>query len=154
MMAEGAADVRRIADDLGLRTVWSRWLWRAFGVEGRVPRYRGEPERDHTVNPSVGNRLAVWGRLAAVAITAIVALGVAPDGVKIIACAAAGAGVWATYHALRARRGGVVGNQPFEWPRLLVWVAVCVAMIPAGGLIGLAMVVCMIWALAEFMPTI
>ncbi|MCP9271799.1 AurF N-oxygenase family protein [Mycolicibacterium arenosum] len=153
MMAEGAADVRRIADDLGLRTVWSRWLWRAFGVEGRVPRYRGEPERDHTVNPSVGNRLAVWGRLAAVAITAIVALGVAPDGVKIIACAAAGAGVWATYHAVRARRGGVVGNQPFEWPRLLVWVAVCVAMIPAGGLIGLAMVVCMIWALAEFMPT-
>lgn len=154
IMAEGAADVRRTADELGLRTVWTRWIWRAFGVEGRVPRYRGEPERDNTAPVSVGHRLAVWGRLTAVAITAAVAMIVAPDGPKIIACAAAGAGVWALYHALRARRGGVVGNQPFEWPRLFVWVAVCVAMIPAGGLIGLALVVFMIWALAEFMPTL
>ena len=154
MMAEAAADVRRTADDLGLRTVWSRWIWRLLGVDGWVPRYRGEPERNHAVAPSVGHRLAVWGRLAAVAIVAGVALIVAPDGLKIIGCAAAGAAVWAAYHALRERRGGVVGNQPFEWPRLFVWVAVCVAMIPAGGLIGLALVVFMIWALAEFMPTL
>ena len=90
----------------------------------------------------------------AVAITACVALAVAPDGLKIIACAAAGAGIWAIYHALRERRGGIVGNQPFEWPRLFVWVAVCVAMIPLGGLIGLALVVVMILALAEFMPSL
>jgi hypothetical protein len=154
MMAQSAADVRRIADDLGLRTVWSRWLWRAFGVDGQVPRYRGEPDRTNFVARVVGHRRAVWGRLAAVAIMAGVALGVTPDGVRIIAVAAAGAGVWATYHALRERRGGVVGNQPFEWPRLLIWVAVCVTMIPAGGLIGLALVVFMIWALAEFMPTL
>ena len=96
----------------------------------------------------------MWGRIAAVAITASVALAVAPDGLKIIACAAAGAGVWAIYHALRERRGGIVGNQPFEWPRLFVWVVVCVAMIPLGGLIGLALVVVMILALAEFMPTL
>jgi hypothetical protein len=102
----------------------------------------------------IGHRLAVWGRLAAVAIMAGVALRATPDGVRIIAVAAAGAAVWAAYHALRERRGGVVGNQPFEWPRLLVWVAVCATMIPAGGLIGLALVVFMIWALAEFMPTI
>ena len=95
-----------------------------------------------------------WGRVAAVAIMASVALAATPDGLRIIAVAAAGAGVWAIYHALRERRGGVVGNQPFEWPRLLVWVAVCVIMIPVGGLIGLALVVFMILALAEFMPTL
>ncbi|AGB20771.1 P-aminobenzoate N-oxygenase AurF [Mycobacterium sp. JS623] len=154
MMADSAADVRRIADDLGLRTVWTRWLWRMFGVEGPVPRYRGEPDRDNSVAGVVGHRLAVWGRLAAVAIMAGVALGATPDGLRIIAVAAVGVGVWATYHLLRERRGGVVGNQEFEWPRLFVWVAVCVAMIPAGGLIGLALVVFMIWALAEFMPTL
>ncbi|PXX03358.1 AurF N-oxygenase family protein [Mycolicibacterium moriokaense] len=154
MMAESAADVRRIADDLGLRTAWSRWLWRLFGVEGRVPRYRGEPNRTNAVKHAARHRVAMWGRLAAVAITAGVALAFTPDGLRIIAVAAAGAGVWATYHALRERRGGVVGNQPFEWPRLLVWVAVCVMMIPAGGLIGLALVVFMILALAEFMPTL
>jgi hypothetical protein len=85
---------------------------------------------------------------------ASVALAATPVGMRIIAVAAAGAGVWAIYHVLRERRGGVVGNQPFEWPRLLVWVAVCVVMIPAGGLIGLALVVLMILALAEFMPTL
>jgi hypothetical protein len=31
---------------------------------------------------------------------------------------------------------------------------VCVAMVPVGGLIGLALVVFMILALAEFMPTL
>jgi hypothetical protein len=154
MLAESAADVRRIADDLGLHTAWSRWIWRLFGVEGRVPRYRGEPDRDNSVSPVIGHRLAVRGRLAAVAIMAGIALGATPDGVRIIAVAAVGAGVWAIYHVLRERRGGVVANQPFEWPRLLVWVAVCVAMIPAGGLIGLALLVFMIWGLAEFMPTL
>jgi tetrahydromethanopterin S-methyltransferase subunit E len=89
-----------------------------------------------------------------VAITASVALGTTPDGLRIIAAAATGAGVWAMYHAVRERIGDVVGNQPFEWPRLLVWVAVCVTMIPVGGLIGLALVVFMILALAEFMPTL
>jgi len=49
---------------------------------------------------------------------------------------------------------GVMANQSFEWPRLLVWVTVCAIMIPAGGLIGLALVVFMILALAEFMPTL
>jgi P-aminobenzoate N-oxygenase AurF len=154
MMAESAADVRRVAEDLGLRTVWSRWIWRMLGVEGRVPRYRGEPSRSRAIMRAAGHRVAVWVRLAAVAIMAGVALAATPDGVRIIAVAAAGAGVWAAYHALRERRGGVVGNQPFEWPRLLVWVAVCVLMIPAGGLIGLALVVFMILALAEFMPTL
>jgi hypothetical protein len=85
---------------------------------------------------------------------ASVALAATPVGLRIIAVATAGAGVWAIYHALRERRGGVVGNQPFEWPRLLVWVAVCVTMIPVGGLIGLALVVFIILALAEFMPTL
>ena len=77
-----------------------------------------------------------------------------PVGLRIIVCAAVGACVWAIYHALRERRGGVVGNQSFEWPRLFVWVVVCVAMIPIGGLIGLGMVVLMILALSEFMPTL
>jgi hypothetical protein len=40
------------------------------------------------------------------------------------------------------------------WEGFLVWVGVCVAMVPIGGLIGLALVVLMILALAEFMPTI
>ncbi|WP_238395516.1 hypothetical protein [Mycolicibacterium sp. CBMA 295] len=101
-----------------------------------------------------GLRNVVAARVVAAAIMASVALLATPDGLRIIAVAAAGAGVWAAYHALRERRGGVVGNQRFEWPRLLVWVAVCVMMIPAGGLIGLALVVFMILALAEFMPTI
>ena len=154
MMAESAADVRRVAEDLGLRRAWSRWIWRLFGVEGRVPRYRSEPSRSPAAARVAWHRAPVWGRVAAVAIMASVALAVTPDGVRIIAAAAAGAGVWAIYHALRERRGGVVGNQPFEWPRLLVWVAVCVIMIPVGGLIGLALVVFMILALAEFMPTL
>ncbi|MFY9921638.1 MAG: hypothetical protein WAL26_25085 [Mycobacterium sp.] len=101
-----------------------------------------------------GPRAAMWGRLAAAAIMVSVALAATPVGLRIIAVAAAGAGVWAIYHALWERRGGVVGNQPFEWPRLLVWVALCVIMIPAGGLIGLALLVLMILALAEFMPTL
>ncbi len=157
MMAESAADARRVADHLGLRTVWSRWIWRVLGIDGRVPRYRGEPNRlfeGSTVAQLVENRAITCARLMAVAITACVALAVAPDGLKIIACAAAGAGIWAIYHALREHRGGIVGNQPFEWPRLIVWVAVCVAMIPLGGLIGLALVVVMILALAEFMPSL
>jgi hypothetical protein len=90
----------------------------------------------------------------AAAIIGIVALTATPVGGRIIAFAAAGACVWAIYHVLRERRGGVVGNQPFEWPRLFVWVVVCVTMIPVGGVIGLALVVLMILALAEFMPTI
>nr|MDT0525395.1 hypothetical protein [Streptomyces sp. DSM 41633] len=114
----------------------------------------GEPDRGSAITRVAGLHTAVTARLTGVAIMASVALLVAPDGLKIIACAAAGAGVWAAYHALRERRGGVMGNQPFEWPRLFVWVAVCVAMIPAGGLIGLALVVFMILALAEFMPTL
>ncbi|MDH6198267.1 hypothetical protein M2272_004926 [Mycobacterium frederiksbergense] len=154
MMAESAADVRRVAEDLGLRTRWSRWLWRMLGIDGRLPRYRGEPDRSPAVTRAAGLRTVVGWRVAAAAIMAGVALAVTPDGLRIIACAAAGAGVWALYHALRERRGGVMGNQPFEWPRLLVWVAVCVLMIPAGGLIGLALVVFMILALAEFMPTL
>lgn len=154
MMAESAADVRRVAEDLGLRTAWSRWIWRMLGIDGRLPRYRGEPDRGPGILDAAGLRTVVAWRIAAVAIMASVALLATPDGVRIILAAAAGAGVWATYHALRDRRGGVVGNQPFEWPRLFVWVVVCVAMIPAGGLIGLALVVFMILALAEFMPTL
>ena len=154
MMAESAADVRRVAEDLGLRTVWSRWIWRMLGIDGRLPRYRGEPDRGSAITRVTGLRTAVAARLAAVAIMAGVALLVAPDALKIIGCAAAGAGVWAAYHTFRERRGGVMGNQPFEWPRLFVWIVVCVAMIPAGGLIGLALVVFMILALAEFMPTL
>lgn len=154
MMAESAADVRRVAEDLGLRTTWSRWIWRMLGIEGRLPRYRGEPDRGSAITRVTGLHTAVTARLTAVATMAGVALLATPDGLRIIACAAVGAGVWAAYHGLRERRGGVMGNQPFEWPRLFVWVAVCVAMIPAGGLIGLALVVFMILALAEFMPTL
>jgi hypothetical protein len=157
LMAESAADARRVADHLGLRTVWSRWIWRLLGIDGRVPRYRGEPNRlfeGSTVPQLVEMRATMWGRLAAVAIMASVALAATPDGLRIIAVAAAGAGVWAIYHAFRDWRGGVMANQPFEWPRLLVWVTVCAIMIPAGGLIGLALVVFMILALAEFMPTL
>jgi len=154
IMAESAVDVRRVAEDLGLRTVWSRWIWRLFGVEGRVPRYRGEPDRSPAAARVAGLRTVGWSRVGAVAIMASVALAATPVGLRIIAVAAAGAGVWAIYHTLREHRGGVVGNQPFEWPRLLVWVAVCVMMIPVGGLIGLALVVFMILALAEFMPTL
>lgn len=154
MMAESAADVRRVAEDLGLRTAWSRWIWRLLGIDGQVPRYRGEPDRSPAVTRVAGLRTVVGWRVGAAAIMASVALAATPVGLRIIAVAAAGAGVWAIYHALRERRGGVVGNQPFEWPRLLVWVAVCLIMVPAGGLIGLALVVCMILALAEFMPTL
>jgi hypothetical protein len=154
MMAESAADVRRVAEDLGLRTAWTRWMWRLLGVDGRLPRYRGEPDRSQAVTRLAGFRTVTWGRIAAVLIMATVALAATPVGLRIIAVAAAGACVWAVYHALQARFGVVVGNQPFEWPRFLIWVALCVTMIPVGGLIGLAMVVCMILALAEFMPTI
>lgn len=154
MMAESAADVRRVAEALGLRTAWSRWIWRLLGIEGRLPRYRGEPDRSPAVTRAAGLRTVGWGRVVAAVIMASVALAATPVGFRIVAVAAAGAGLWATYHALRERRGGVVGNQPFEWPRLLVWVAVCVTMIPVGGLIGLALVVFMILALAEFMPTL
>jgi para-aminobenzoate N-oxygenase AurF len=153
MMSESAADVRRVAEDLGLRPAWSRWIWRSFGVDGRVPRYRGEPDRSTPAARTAGLRSVAMGRVAAVLIMAGVALAT-PVGLRIITVAAAGAGVWALYHTLRERRGGVMGNQPFEWPRLVVWVAVCVTMIPVGGLIGLALVVFMILALAEFMPTI
>ncbi len=155
MMADSAADVRRTAEELGLRTVWSRWIWRALGIDGRVPRYRSEPDRTRRPRgPAVAGRTVTWGRMITTAAMAAVALTATPVGVRIIACAALGAGIWAVYHALRERRGGVVGNQTFEWPRLCVWVLVCVAMIPIGGLIGLAMVVLMILTLAEFMPTV
>lgn len=154
MMAESSADVRRIAESLGLRTIRSRWIWRLLGVEGRIPRYRCEPNRSRAVARWGERRAVVCGRLAAVAIMAGVALAAAPDGLQIIGYAAAGAGVWAIYHTLRQHLGGIRGNQPFEWPRLFLWVAICVAMIPLGGLIGLALLVFTILALAEFMPTI
>jgi hypothetical protein len=154
IMAESAADVRRVAEDLGLRTVWSRWLWRLLGVEGRLPRYRSEPDRSVPVARMAGLRAVRWGRVAAALSMAGITLAVTPDGLRIIAAAAAGAGVWAIYHAVRERIGGVLANQGFEWPRFFVWVAVCVAMIPIGGLIGLALVVLMILSLADFMPTL
>lgn len=153
LMAESAADVRRLADDLGLRTARSRWIWRLLGIDGRVPRYRGEPDRSPAITVVTERREVVWARLAAAVLMTSVAWAATPVGLRISAVAAAGAGAWAVYHALRQRRGGVVGNQPFEWPRLLVWVALCVIMIPTGGLIGLALVVFMILALAEWMPT-
>jgi hypothetical protein len=154
MMAESAADVRRVAEDLGLRTAWSRWIWRVLGIDGRLPRYRGEPDRSAAQERVARFRTTVWMRCTAAAIMVAVALGATPVGLRIVTVAAVGAGVWAAYHTLRERRGGVMGNQPFEWPRLLVWVVVCVTMIPTGGLIGLALVVFMILALAEFMPTL
>jgi hypothetical protein len=154
MLADSAADVRRTAEELGLRTAWTRWIWRLLGIDGRLPRYRSEPNRSPLIARASGPRMAMCGRLAAATIVATVAIAATPDGLRIIAVAAAGASVWAIYHALRERRGGVVGNQPFEWPRLLVWVAVCLTMIPVGGFIGLALVVFMILAVAEFMPTL
>jgi len=154
MMAESAADVRRIAEDLGMRTVWTRWMWRLLGIEGRLPRYRGEPDRGPITARVAGLRAVAYGRIAAAVIMATVALTVTPDGPRIIAFATAGTAVWATYHVLRQRRGGVMGNQPFEWARFFVWVVVCVTMIPVGGLIGLALVVFMILSLADFLPTL
>jgi para-aminobenzoate N-oxygenase AurF len=157
MMSESAADARRVADHLGLRTVWSRQIWRVLGIEGRVPRYRGEPNRRFeslSVAQLVEIRTTMWLRVAAALAMTAVAFLATPVGWRITLVAAAGAGVWALYHALRERVGGMMGNQPFEWPRLFVWVAVCVIMIPTGGLIGLALVVFMILALAEFMPTL
>ena len=154
MMAESAADVRRVAEDLGLRTVWIRWLWRLLGIDGRVPRYRGEPDRSSADERVAGPRTVGWWRIAAVVVMVGVAQFATPVGLRIIGVAAAGACVWTIYHVLRARRGGVVGNQPFEWPRFLLWVAVCAVMVPAGGLIGLALLVCTILAIAEFMPTL
>lgn len=151
MMAESAADVRSVAEDLGLRTVWIRWLWLLLGIDGRIPRYRGEPDRSSPI--ACRPRSVGWWRVAAVVAMMGVAL-TTPVGVRIIAVAAAGAVVWTIYHALRERRGGVIGNQPFEWPRFLIWVAACVIMVPVGGLIGVALVVCMILAIAEFMPTL
>ncbi|OBJ70263.1 diiron oxygenase [Mycobacterium sp. 1274756.6] len=157
MLVECAADVRRVAADLGLRNPWSRWVWWLLGIEGRPSRYRSEPNRlfeGATITRLDELRTTVWTRITAVAIVAAIAVLATPVGLRIIGAAAAGAAVWAVYHLLRERRGGVVGNQPFEWPRLLIWVAVCVSMIPVGGLIGLAMVVVMILALAEFLPTL
>lgn len=154
MMAESAADVRRVAEDLGLRTVWSQWIWQVLGIDGRLPRYRGEPDRSPAATRGAQLYAVPWARAAAATIMAGVALAVTPVGLRIIAVAAAGAGVWATYHSVRARIGNAVGNQPFEWPRLVVWILVCVAMIPASGLIGLALVVFMILAIAELMPTL
>lgn len=157
MLAESAADARRVADRLGIRTVWSRWIWRVLGIDGRLPRYRGEPNRvfeNSAVTRLAEIRTTVWARVAAAAIMAGIALAATPVGLRIIAVAAAGAGVWAIYHALKEHRGGVMGHPPFEWPRFFVWVAVCVIMIPVGGLIGLALVVLMTLALAEFMPTL
>lgn len=157
MLAEAAADSRRVADRLGLRTVWFRWIWQLLGIDGRIPRYRGEPNRLLESSPHnriIENSRALWARLAAAAIMAAVALLATPDGVRIIAVAAGGTCLWAAYHLLRARRRGVPANQPFEWPRLLIWVAICVVMIPAGGLIGLALLLFMILSVAEFMPTL
>jgi len=158
MVTESATDARRVADDLGLRTVWSRWIWRVLGIDGRLPRYRSEPNRlfeGSTVTSLTDIRQTVWMRLAGAVVMSGVALTATPDGVRIIAAAAAGTCVWGAYHALHARWGGVVAaNQRFEWPRFLVWVAVCVVMVPVGGLIGLALLVFMILTLAEFMPTL
>lgn len=152
LLAESAADVRRAAEDLGLRTVWTRWLWRLSGIDGRLPRYRGEPDRSQPCARDRAGVAVVWGRIAAAVIAAGIAMAATPVGLRIITVAAAGTAVWASYHLLRTRLGGVVGNQPFEWPRLAVWIMVCSIMIPAGGLIGLALVVLSILALAEFMP--
>jgi hypothetical protein len=155
MLADSAADVRRTAESLGLRTGWARWLWKLLRIDGPVPRYRSEPDRTSRPVATVeGFRKVARARVVAVVMMAGVALTATPVGLRIIVVAAAGACVWAAYHSLRERRGGVVGNQPFEWPRLFVWVAVCLVMVPVGGLIGLALVVLMILALAEFMPTL
>lgn len=157
LMAEATADARRVAEQLGLRNVWSRWFWRVLGIDGRIPRFRGEPNRvcgRSADGPLAEIRTATWGRVAAAAIMTTVAFVATPVGPRIALFAAAGAAVWAIYHVVRERRGGVSANQPFEWPRFLVWVVVCVTMIPVGGLIGLALVVLMILALADFMPTL
>ena len=158
MLSESAADARRVADHLGLRTAWSKRIWRILGIDGRVPRYRGEPDRLYeglSVAKLVEIRTtAVWLRVAAALVMAAVALLATPVGLRVIAVAVAGASIWAIYHTIRERLGGAQANEPFEWPRLFVWTTVCAAMIPAGGLIGLALVVLMILALAEFMPSI
>lgn len=153
IMAESAADVRKVADDLGLRTVWSRWIWRLLGIEGRLPRYRGEPNRNPLPSRGYGYQAVLWGRALATAVAVAVALLATSVGFRIIAVAAAGAVAWASYHCLRQRFGTVMGDQPFEWTRFFVWVSICVIMIPVGGLIGLAAVVLMTLALSELMPT-
>ncbi|CAM5744003.1 diiron oxygenase [Mycolicibacterium aubagnense] len=154
MLAESAADVRRVAEDLGLRTVWTRWMWRLLGIDGRLPRYRSEPDRSQPWTAAPAIRAVVWGRVAAAVVAAGVAMVATPVGLRIVIVAAAATAVWASYHGLRTRFGSVVRNQSFEWSRLAVWIVVCSTMIPAGGLIGLALVVLTIVAVAEFMPTL
>ena len=100
-------------------------------------------------------RAVAWGRVVAAVIAGSVALAATPAGLRILAFAAAGAGIWAAYHTLRDRWGAaVVGNQPFEWSRLLLWMTLCASMIPVGGLIGLVVAVSMILALAEWLPAL
>ena len=43
-------DMRKLADDLGLRKQWVRPLWKALHIDGPPSRHRGEPER--TVMPT------------------------------------------------------------------------------------------------------
>ncbi|MFC6010249.1 AurF N-oxygenase family protein [Nocardia lasii] len=38
-------DMRKLATDLELMNPAARWLWRKFGIDGPVSRYRSEPER-------------------------------------------------------------------------------------------------------------
>lgn len=72
MLAESAADVRLAAEELGLRPFWSLWLWVLLGIDGRLPRYRGEPDRSSPVTQTTGVRAALSGRhVAAAAMTSI-----------------------------------------------------------------------------------
>ena len=37
------ADVRMLCENVGVLTPWTRWAWKAFGVDGRPSRYRAAP---------------------------------------------------------------------------------------------------------------
>ena len=65
MLAESAADVRLAAEQLGLRPFWSLWLWVILGIDGRLPRYRGEPDRSSPAARATGIHAALSGRGAA-----------------------------------------------------------------------------------------
>lgn len=44
-MASYFADMRALAEEVGLMNPASRRLWRRLGIDGESSRYRGEPDR-------------------------------------------------------------------------------------------------------------
>lgn len=45
LLDQACADVRTLAEETGIRNRATRWAWRATGTDGRLSRYRSEPDR-------------------------------------------------------------------------------------------------------------